>query len=174
MPGRFATLGISLIVDYEVVMVPFRCVPMDTAAADRFRETGVDDAGNRLHRKLADHPAPCRHCLTDAVQGEPVLLGSYHFGRPKGIYWTPSPIFVHEQRCTPFRPANLIPEIVRNRLVSVRAYDSDDFCVYDLGDVSEGGNVEVLIDRALADRPTDYVTIHTARPGCFLCRAERI
>jgi hypothetical protein len=76
---------------------------MDTAAADRFRETGLDDAGNSLHRKLADHPAPCRHCLTDAVQGEPVLLGSYHFGRPKGIYWTPSPVFVHATPSTPLR-----------------------------------------------------------------------
>jgi hypothetical protein len=155
-------------------MVPFRCVPMDTAAAHRFRETGVDDGGNRLHRKLADHPAPCRQCLTDAVQGEAVLLGSYHFGRPKGIYWTPSPIFVHEQCCAGFSPTNLIPEIVRNRLVSVRAYGSDDFCLYDLGDVSEGRNVDPLIDRALADHRTDYVNIHTARPGCFLCRVVRM
>jgi len=85
MPGWFVTLEASSSVDCEVVMVPFRCVPMDTAAADRFRATSVDDAGNRLHRKLADHPSPCRHCLTEAVQGEAVLLGSYHFGRPMGI-----------------------------------------------------------------------------------------
>ena len=29
-----------------------------------------------------------------------------------------------------------------------------------------------MIDRALADRRTDCVNIHTARPGCFLCRAK--
>ena len=24
-----------------------------------------------------------------ATRGAPVLLGSYHFGRPHGVYWTP-------------------------------------------------------------------------------------
>ena len=37
----------------------------------------------------------------------------------------------------------------------------------------DGTDVERLLDRALADRFTDYVTIHTARPGCLLCRVER-
>jgi len=67
----------------------------------------------------------------------------------------------------------VIPEIVRNRLVSVRAYDANDFCLYDLGDVGDGREIESLLDRALADRRTDFVNIHTARPGCFLCRVER-
>jgi hypothetical protein len=31
-----------------------------------------------------------------------------------------------------------------------------------------------VIAGALADRRTDYVNIHTARPGCFLCRVERV
>jgi hypothetical protein len=67
----------------------------------------------------------------------------------------------------------VIPEIVRHRLVSVRAYDADDFCLYDLGDVSDGHEVDALLDRCLADPRTDFVNIHTARPGCFLCRVER-
>ena len=49
-----------------------------------------------------------------------------------------------------------------HRLGSVRAYDADDVCVYELGDVCDGTDVERLLDRALADRRTDYVNIHTA------------
>ena len=154
-------------------MLSFRCVPMETAAANRFRETGIDDGGNRLHRQIADRASPCRHCLAEAIPGHAVLLGSYHFGRPNGIYWTPSPIWVHAEGCTRFDRVNTIPEIVRNRLVSVRAYDSRDFCLYELGDVSDGREVEPLIERALADPRADYLNIHTARPGCFLCRVER-
>ena len=154
-------------------MVPFRCVPMGSAAARRFRETGIDDGGNHLHRQVADHPSPCRHCLAEAVRGEAVLLGSYHFGRPNGIYWTPSPIWVHAEVCGRFEHLDRVPEIVRNRLVSVRAYDAHDFCLYDLGDVGDGRDVDALIQRCLGDSRTDFVNIHTARPGCFLCRVER-
>jgi uncharacterized protein DUF1203 len=155
-------------------MVRFRCIPMDTASAVRFRQTGRDDAANPLHRKIADHPVPCRHCLAEAKAGEMVLLGSYHFGRPHGVYWMPSPIFVHAEPCARFERADIVPEIVRNRLVSVRAYNADDMCVYELGDVCEGTEVERLLDRALVNRRTDYVNIHTARPGCFLCRVDRL
>jgi hypothetical protein len=154
-------------------MVPFRCQPMDSAVALRFRATGIDDGGNRLHRRIADRHSPCRHCLAEAVPGQAVVLGSYHFGRPGGIYWTPSPIWLHAEGCVRFEQVNVIPDIVRNRLVSVRAYDADDFCLYDLGDVGDGREVDALIDRCLADPRTDFVNIHTARPGCFLCRVER-
>ena len=81
--------------------------------------------------------------------------------------YTPSPASVSSRR-------TLVPEIVRHRLISVRTYDADDMCIYELGDVCDGTDVERLLDRALADRRTDYVNIHTARPGCFLCRVERI
>ena len=113
-------------------MIGFRCIPMDTASAIRFRQTGRDDAGNSLHHKIVDHPAPCRHCLAEAEIGTTVSLGSYHFGRPHGVYWTPSPIFLHAEPCEPFEQVGVVPEIVRHRLVSVRAYDADDMCIYDL------------------------------------------
>ena len=122
----------------------FRCIPMDTASANRFRQTGRDDAGNVLHRKIADHPAPCRHCLAESQIGATMLLGSYHFGRPLGVYWTPSPIFLHAERCERFEQVDIVPEIVRNRLASVRAYDADDMCIYELGDVCNGTDVERL------------------------------
>jgi len=47
-------------------------------------------------------------------------------------------------------------------------------CIYELGDVCNGTEVAQLLDRALVDRRTDYVNIHTARPGCFLCRVDRL
>jgi hypothetical protein len=106
-------------------MIGFRCIPMDTGSAIRFRQTGCDDAGNPLHRRIADHPAPCRHCLAESQIGVPVLLGSYHFGRPHGVYWTPSPIFLHAEPRERFAQVDFVPEIVRHRLVSARVYDAD-------------------------------------------------
>lgn len=157
-------------------MTAFRCLPIETAIADRFRRTGLDDNGNTL-RQIVAAPGgnyPCRHCLCSAVAGETVLLGSYNLPRPRGIYWTPSPIFVHAEACPRFAAANEVAPIVRtNALVSVRAYDGADQCIYDLGQVCAGEEVDGPLGRALGDARTAFVNIHTARPGCLLARVER-
>jgi hypothetical protein len=153
----------------------FRCIPIDTRVAERFRSTGVDDRGNPVHHRIVDQPgAPCRHCLRPAEAGEEMLLLSWDLPRPQGVYWTPSPIFLHARDCAAFGAANMVPEIVRKSLVSVRAYDRDGMCLYDLGQVSEGAEVDGPLARALSDHRTDFVNIHTARPGCLLCQAERV
>ena len=158
-------------------MRDFRCVPVPTGTAERFRRTGRDDGGNPVRRASADRDGafPCRHCLRLARPGEAVLLGSFHLPRPLGIYWTPSPIFLHAGDCPRFEEPGVLPPIVdANSLVSVRAYDADDLCLYDLGQVCAGDAAGEPLRRALADRRTAFVNLHTARPGCLLCRVERM
>ncbi len=156
-------------------MPRFRCIPMPTETAERFRTTGRDDAGNALlHRIAAAGDAPCRHCLRDAAPGEAMLLGSYNLPGPLGIYWTPSPIFIHADSCERYDRADHIAETVRPRLVSVRAYDEDQLCLYDLGHVAQGDAIDEALHRAIADRRTAFVNIHTAKPGCLLCRVEKV
>ena len=151
----------------------FRCIPITAEVADRFR-AGYDDRGNTL-RRMVD-PAgrfPCRVCLCNAVPGEAMLLGSYNLPKPQGIYWTPSPIFVHERKCEAFDAADTVPDIIRNSLVSVRAYDADGMCLYDLGHVAEGPEIDPSLTRAMTDERTSFVNVHTAKPGCLLCRVEK-
>ena len=156
-------------------MSAFRCVPMPTETAMRFRATMRDDAGNAIIRRTVTEPgAPCRHCLREAELGEEVLLGSYNLPGPRGIYWTPSPIFVHAHDCERYHRVDHVAEIVRPRLVSVRAYDADDLCLYDLGHVADGGDIDAALARAVGDERTSFVNIHTAKPGCLLCRVERL
>lgn len=157
-------------------MTAFRCVPIDTATADVFRRTGKDDNGNTLRRIVATTAGgfPCRHCLQCAKPGEAMLLGSYNLRAPRGIYWTPSPIFVHAEACERFSADDTIaPIVTANALVSVRAYDAADQCLYDLGQVCAGEDVAAPLARALDDARTGFVNIHTARPGCLLVRVER-
>ncbi|MDE2006614.1 MAG: DUF1203 domain-containing protein [Rhodospirillales bacterium] len=155
-------------------MPGFRCIPIDPAIAESFRASGRDQAGNALRRMIADHPSPCRVCLRDAAPGEAVLLGSYALPRPRGIYWTPSPIFVHASPCAPFDAPNRIAPILRGRMISVRAYDAGDQCLYDLGHAGDGAEIEAPLATALADPRTEFVNVHTAKPGCLLCRVERM
>lgn len=157
-------------------MTAFQCIPIETEIADRFRRTGLDDNGNTLRRTVATAAGgfPCRHCLRLAEPGETVLLGSYNLPGPRGIYWTPSPIFLHADACPRFDAQNEVAPIVRaNALVSVRAYDAEDLCLYDLGQVCSGDDVDAPLARALDDPRTAFVNIHTARPGCLLSRVER-
>ncbi|KAA2213453.1 DUF1203 domain-containing protein [Teichococcus oryzae] len=157
-------------------MPRFRCIPVDTATAERFRRTGQDDRGNTLRRRTADGNGgfPCRHCLQLAKAGEAMLLGSYDLPAPRGIYWTPSPVFLHADPCPRYDMADEVAPIIRaNPLVSVRAYDAEDQCLYDLGQVCSGREAEAPLARALDDPRTRFVNIHTARPGCLLARVER-
>ncbi len=157
-------------------MTAFHCIAIDTETAARFRATGMDDRGNPLRRIVATPGGgfPCRHCLRLAEPGEAVLLGSYDLPKPRGIYWTPSPIFLHEADCPRSEAIDEIAPIVRaNPLVSVRAYDGLHQCLYDLGHVGAGPEVDAPLLRALDDPRTAFVNIHTARPGCLLVRVER-
>jgi hypothetical protein len=160
----------------EEIMNAFRCIAIQTETADRFRSTGRDDNGNTLRSMPATELGsfPCRHCLSFALPGETMLLGSYNLPRPTGIYWTPSPIFVHAEACSRFSAENTVaPIIAQGVLVSVRAYDQADQCVYDLGQVCAGVEVNAPLERALSDPRTAFVNVHTARPGCLLSRVER-
>lgn len=155
-------------------MTSFRCEPIATATADAFRRNRRDDRGNDI-RVFANAAGglPCRHCLGEAAVGEEVLLGSYDLPRPLGLYWTPSPIFVHTAACRRYDLVDHVPDIVAKRLVSLRAYGADDMVIYDLGVVTEGHDAQVPLERILADERCAYVNIHTAKPGCMLCRVVR-
>lgn len=158
-------------------MTQFRCVPIETEIATRFRATGIDDNGNTLRRMAAANATgfPCRHCLRCAASGEMMLLGSYNLIGPRGIYWTPSPIFVHADDCERFSGDDIVAPIIRmNPIVSVRAYDGADQCIYDLGQVCAGGDVQAPLAAAFADERTMFVNVHKARPGCLLARVERV
>lgn len=158
-------------------MSTFACIPISTETADRFRQTGIDDYGNPVRRMevTRDGGFPCRHCLRLGQPGEIMLLGSFNLPRPLGIYWTPSPIFLHEAACERAATQGEVAEIIRsNPLISVRAYDAADQCIYDLGHVGPGETVDEPLSRALADPRTAFVNVHTARPGCLLARVERV
>lgn len=157
-------------------MPRFRCVPIPTETAARWRATGRDDREQDLHRRVVDGPGfPCRHCLQLGEPGETMLLGSYDLPHPRGVYWTPSPIFLHARDCARFDAVEEIaPIVLANGIVSLRSYDAAELCLYDLGAISDGKEVAPLLDRAVADPRTRFINIHTARPGCLLTAVERL
>lgn len=149
---------------------------MSTEAASRFRATRIDDRGGPTHMRAVDGPGfPCRHCLRLGRPGETMLLASFDLPLPQGPYWTPSPVFLHAHDCPRAQVEDRLPETVtENMIVSLRHYDADGMCLYDLGVVTPGDQAEPLLRARLSDPRVAYVNIHTARPGCWLTRVEPI
>jgi hypothetical protein len=113
---------------------------------------------------------PCRITLCDAEPGESLLLLPFEHLGGDTPYRSAGPIFVRETARTRWN-STAIPDEMRARLFSVRAYDAASMMID--ADVVEGADLEQAFDRFLGRRETDFLHLHHARRGCFACRVER-
>lgn len=137
---------------------------------------GLTDAQLARHgamRYLADRPAafPDRIELRDAQPGEAVILLNHVHQPADNPYRSSHAIFVLEGARTPYDRVDEVPEVMRIRPLSLRAFDAKDLMVD--ADLCEGRDAETLIERLLADPRVDYIHAHYARRGCYAARIER-
>ena len=124
-------------------------------------------------RSIADDATgyPCRVSLTHAAPGDELILLSFEHQSAHSPYRASGPIFVRRAATTAFDAVNTIPEPVRVRLLSLRAYDAADLIVE--ADVVDGALVETLIEKFFQREDVAYLHVHYARRGCFACRVDR-
>ena len=115
---------------------------------------------------------PCRVSLADAELGEGVILVPYRHQPADSPYQASGPIFVREAAQQAFPDLNAVPDVLRSRLLSVRAYDANDLMAG--ADVVEGGQLETVVSRFLRNEKVQYLHVHFARPGCYACRIDRV
>jgi hypothetical protein len=114
---------------------------------------------------------PCRVSFLDAAPGEHVVLVPFTHQDADSPYRASGPIFVRENAHQASIGVNEVPELLRLRVLSVRAYDADGLMVD--ADVVDGHDLEAVIDRLFGEARVDYLHVHFARPGCFACRVDR-
>jgi hypothetical protein len=115
---------------------------------------------------------PCRISLTRVPVGkELLLLNHVHQPMASSPYRASGPIFVSRSATTGHYRGELAP-ILRNRLLSLRAYDAAALIVD--AEVADGGEAIGVIERFLGDRQVAHVDAHFARRGCFAARIERV
>jgi hypothetical protein len=126
-----------------------------------------------IRRMRADgRPAfPCRISLQDAAEGESLLLLPHEHHPVDSPYRASGPIYVRENARQAQPPVDTIPELLRRRVLSLRAYDARAMMVW--AEVIAGADIEVGIERLFVMRGTDYLHVHYAQPGCYACRIER-
>ena len=124
-------------------------------------------------RRVADRKPgfPCRVSLQDAEPGETLLLLNYEHLPVASPYRARHAIYVRENVRTAKPTVNEIPEVLRTRLLSLRAYDSAGMMVE--ADVAQGSDLEPAIQRMLAQPGVEFIHAHNAKPGCFAARIDR-
>lgn len=137
---------------------------------------GQDDAklkGMGVEPVIADSKPgfPCRVSLRDAEPGERVLLMNYEHQPAATPYRSAHAIYVIDGAGEAAPEVDEVPELMRVRLLSVRAFSKDDRILG--ADIATSHAIAPLFERLLADPRVSYLHAHYARFGCFAARVDR-
>jgi len=124
-------------------------------------------------RRVADsNPGyPDRIEMRDAEIGETLLLMN-HFCQPAQTpYRASHAIFIREGADRAYAEIDAVPDVMRRRVLSLRAYDEAGLMLD--ADLVDGANAERLIKRLLAMQDVAYIHAHNAKPGCYSGRIDR-
>jgi hypothetical protein len=141
--------------------------------APLFRLSDAQLGERGIVRRVADRRPgfPCRVSLQDAEPGETLLLLNYEHLPVTSPYRARHAIYVRENAQTATPAVNEIPDVLRTRLLSLRAYDRSGMMVE--ADVVHGSDIEPVIERILSEENVDFIHVHNAKPGCFAARIDR-
>ena len=114
---------------------------------------------------------PDRIEMRDASPGETVLLINHVSQAADTPYRASHAIFVREGADVTYDRVDEVPDVMRLRLMSLRAFDKDGMMLD--ADVVEGREIETVIERFFANPKVDYIHAHNAKRGCYSGRIDR-
>jgi hypothetical protein len=132
-----------------------------------------DLAHRGVKRYIADkNPGfPDRIEMRDALVGEKVLLLNHVCQPADTPYRATHAIFVREGAECAYDRVDVVPEVMRTRLLSLRAYDGEGMMLD--ADVIDGKDVESIISRFFVSPHVAYIHAHNAKRGCYSGRIDR-
>ncbi|MEB0107938.1 DUF1203 domain-containing protein [Pseudomonas sp. MH9.3] len=126
-----------------------------------------------IKRYIVDrHPGfPDRIEMKDAQPGQSVLLLN-HVSQPATTpYRASHAIFIREWATQAYDAVDEVPESMRIRLLSLRAF-TDDGMMLD-ADIADGIAMETVVTRMFANPEVGYIHVHHAKQGCYSGRIDR-
>jgi len=141
--------------------------------APLFGLSDAELATRDIVRRTADKSPgfPCRVSLMDAVPGETLLLLNYEHLPVASPYRARHAIYVREKAVEARVAPGVVPEVLRRRLLSVRAFDGHGMLLD--ADVVDGREVDEVFASMLAKPGVEFLHVHNAKPGCFAARVDR-
>ena len=155
--------------------MPFRITGLSAAPFQPlFGLSDAELAQRGVKRYVADKKPgfPDRIEMRDVEPGEAVLLLNHTCQPADTPYRATHAIFVREGARETFDAVDQVPEVMRGRLLSLRAYDADGMMLD--ADVVEGSEVEPIIERLFANPAVSYIHVHNAKRGCYSGRIDRV
>ena len=146
-------------------------------AAEPFQHLfGLSDADLAVHgarRYIADAKPgfPDRIEVRDAERGESVLLVNHVHQDADTPYRASHAVFVREGATISYDRIDEIPDALRSRVISLRAFDGEHMMID--AELLDGDTLEGGIERFLADPEVAYIHAHYAKRGCYAARIER-
>ena len=114
---------------------------------------------------------PDRIEVRDAEPGETLLLLNHEHQPAATPYRATHAIFVREGATTAYSRENEIPEAMRSRMLSLRAFDAAHLMVD--AELVDGREAEAAIARLFAQPAVAYLQAHYATRGCYAARIDR-
>jgi hypothetical protein len=126
-----------------------------------------------VKRYVADNKPgfPDRIEMRDAEIGEKLLLLNHVCQPAETPYRATHAIFIIEGAENTYQRVNEIPEVMRKRLLSLRAYNAEGMMLD--ADVVDGKDVESVVMRMFGSADVTYIHAHNAKPGCYSGRIDR-
>lgn len=114
---------------------------------------------------------PDRIEVRDVEPGEAVLLLNYEHQPAKTAYRSSHAIFIREGAERAFDVVGLVPDVIRVRPISLRAFNGDGEMLD--ADLVDGAEIEAVIARFFANPDVAYLHAHYAKRGCYAARIDR-
>ncbi|TBW37050.1 DUF1203 domain-containing protein [Siculibacillus lacustris] len=115
---------------------------------------------------------PDRIEMREAAAGETLLLLNHLYQPADSPYRGSHAIYVREGAEARYDRIGEVPEVMRTRLLSVRAFDAEAMIVD--ADVVDGRDLEPLIARLFENPAATYLHVHNAKRGCYSGRIDRV
>ena len=158
---------------HNSVDVVLRIRGISSEEAGRIWQGGLDANGQLPLRRVAQGMAnPCRHCLNLITPGASKLVLAHRPFIQLQPYAETGPIFLHTEPCQHYDQAQLPAWFAFLEPALIRGYDSDDWILYDTGQVVPGAALHNTCQQILRDPRVAYVHI-CSKFNCSQCRVER-
>lgn len=130
-------------------------------------------AAHRARRYVVDASPgfPDRIEMRDLEPGEKAILVNHTHLNADSPYRSSHAVFVREGATQAYDSVDEVPDVLRRRLLSVRAFDKGAMMLG--AEVLEGEHLHKWISSTLEQPDVEFVDVHYAKPGCFAARVHR-